>query len=31
MLYHFPSRMSLIEAVIHYVARERIRHSTGMH
>lgn len=25
MLYHFPSRMALIEAVIHYVMRERIR------
>jgi AcrR family transcriptional regulator len=25
MLYHFPSRMSLIDAVIHYVARERIQ------
>lgn len=25
MLYHFPSRMALIEAVIHYVTRERIR------
>lgn len=24
MLYHFPSRMSLIEAVIHYVTRERV-------
>jgi AcrR family transcriptional regulator len=25
MLYHFPSRMALIEAVIHYVTRERVR------
>jgi AcrR family transcriptional regulator len=25
MLYHFPSRIALIEAVIHYVTRERIR------
>ena len=24
MLYHFPSRMALIEAVIHYVTRRRI-------
>lgn len=24
MLYHFPSRMALIEAVVHYVMRERI-------
>ena len=24
MLYHFPSRMSLIEAVVHYVTRKRV-------
>jgi AcrR family transcriptional regulator len=30
VIYHFPSRMSLIEAVIYFVLRERIRQVTAM-